>query len=529
MLYFIPAWYLKNEWKEDEQIWYSRRMKTETDDTVKQIQLFHRNAICDHKILLLSYAPNFRHFLHRQSAFRVPYWSVFDAIQEVRRKKQAMLSFHNLKWPKNIEFLYTPFNVFALLNHERYAKIEFGEYGNPIQVVLYRNGQVSRKNIYDDRGFVSCTTVYEKGTRAYDQYLTEKGVWKLCQFADGHVVVNPRSNHYLISTSRGEGQVPFAKGTYGSMEEVIEEVFAAGLQTTLETDIFCAAAYSQHLPLLDRALAGRRTIYSVFEGRLPLSAQQKELEILSRGRYLVADSEENLERLSGQRELADVAKVNIPPYDARADRGISQQLKVQKILLPVDHLRPETLEAAVAALAGYLERNENARVHLFTRAVAFDTGAALLKRVSGILEHYGYPPQWAKKHSGNTAEVQLNVEDQIPILFVAEQCVDELAVNKCMREQRVLVDLADAPDLFLQICCVSMGIPQILKSATEYMRPGENGRINTDLSTLGEDLAYYLESLNNWNQAVLRSYQLGKKHTTQYLIDQWKEVIGNIE
>ena len=40
MLYFIPAWYLKNEWKEDEQFWYRRRMKTETDDTVKQIQLF---------------------------------------------------------------------------------------------------------------------------------------------------------------------------------------------------------------------------------------------------------------------------------------------------------------------------------------------------------------------------------------------------------------------------------------------------------------------------------------------------------
>ena len=45
----------------------------------------------------------------------------------------------------------------------------------------------------------------------------------------------------------------------------------------------------------------------------------------------------------------------------------------------------------------------------------------------------------------------------------------------------------------------------------------------------GEDLAYYLESLNNWNQAVIHSYELGKSHTTQYLIEQWKEVIVNIE
>ena len=149
MLYFIPAWYLNKEWKENEQLWYKRRMQTETDDTVKQIQLFQRNSICEYEILLLSYAPNFRHFLHRQSAFRVPYWSVFDAMQEVRRKKQALLSFHNLNWPKDTEFIYTPFSVLAMRGNERYAQIEFGEYGNLIQVDLYQIGRAScRERVY---------------------------------------------------------------------------------------------------------------------------------------------------------------------------------------------------------------------------------------------------------------------------------------------------------------------------------------------------------------------------------------------
>lgn len=220
MFYFIPAWYMKNEWKESEQFWYSRRMQTETDDTVKQIQMFQRNEIRQYEILLLSYAPNFRHFLHRQSVFRAPYWSAFDAIQEVRRKKHAVLSFHSLNWPKDIEFIYTPFSIIAMLHQERYAQIEFGEYGNPIQVDLYRNGQIIRKNIYDDRGFVSCTSVYENGQKAYEQYLTEKGVWKLCCFADGHVTVNPRSNHYLIRSAGREDEIPFLKNAYASMEEV---------------------------------------------------------------------------------------------------------------------------------------------------------------------------------------------------------------------------------------------------------------------------------------------------------------------
>ena len=81
MLYFIPAWYQQNQWCENEQIWYERRMYTEFDDTVKQIQLFHRSKVCQYQIILLGYAPNFRHFLHRQSVYRAPYWSCFVAIQ----------------------------------------------------------------------------------------------------------------------------------------------------------------------------------------------------------------------------------------------------------------------------------------------------------------------------------------------------------------------------------------------------------------------------------------------------------------
>lgn len=529
MLYFIPAWYLNKEWKENEQLWYKRRMQTETDDTVKQIQLFQRNSICEYEILLLSYAPNFRHFLHRQSAFRVPYWSVFDAIQEVRRKKQALLSFHNLNWPKDTEFIYTPFSVLAVRGNERYAQIEFGEYGNLIQVDLYRNGEINRKNIYDDRGFVSCTSVYENGRKAYDQYLTEKGVWKLCHFADGHVVVNPRSAQYLLRTPKGEEQRSFLKSTYVSMEAVIEEVFAAYLHAAGDADIFCAAVQEQHLFLLGRLLADRKVIFSFFGNRFSLDGNQAAVDVLAHGNCIVTDSEDNLTLLLRQERLKDVAKVNIPPYDTRIDPGISQQLQVQKILFPVDRLTAEVMERAVYYLAAYLKRNPDARVHLFTRNAAFDREDVLLGQVSGILDRSGYPPGWARKKSQNKFEVLLDEEDQIPILFVVEQCVDELSVNKCVREQRILVDLADTPDLFLQISCVSMGIPQILRSATQYMHHGKNGRVNKELSRLEEDIGYYLDSLGNWNEAMIKSYELGKTHTTQYLIGQWKEVIDHIE
>lgn len=151
-MYFVPSWYHGNEYKENEQYFYVRRAVTEFDDSVKQIQMFNRNDIMDYKILNLSYSPNFRHFLHRQSVFHAPYWSCFDAIQEIKRKQVDILSFHDLMWPEHTEFVYTQFCIIAYVNKQKYAEIQFGEDGNMIEVFLFQDNMVVRKNVYDDRG-----------------------------------------------------------------------------------------------------------------------------------------------------------------------------------------------------------------------------------------------------------------------------------------------------------------------------------------------------------------------------------------
>ncbi len=533
MLYFIPAWYLDHEWKENEQMWHIRRMRSETDDTVKQIQLFQRNDVCGYKILLLSHTPNLRHFLHRQGVFRAPYWSVFDAIQEVQRSRQTLLSFHNLNWPKNIEFIYSPFAVIAMLRGEKYAQIEFGEYGNPIQVNLYVGGQIKRKNVYDDRGFLSCTVVYENGKKAYEQYLSEEGTWKLCLFADGHAAVNPRSAHYRIPAKEtAEGafrEIPFRKNRYASVEEVIGEVFAAYLANTEQTDVFCVALHHLHSALLEQCLGGRKKIISIFGDRVSLAGDTDAVRLLEDAGCIVTDSEDNLGMVERHPALRDRKKTSIPPYDTRIDSGISMQLHVQKILVPVDHLTAEQLEDTVKVLAEYMEQNTDARVHLFTRNAAYNRETVILEQVGKMLEKNGFPSAWARKESAGRFENLLEEEERMPVLFTVEQCLNELSVNKCVREQRILLDLADAPDLFLQILCVSLGIPQLLRAPNRYMVPGKNGSLVRDPSEVKEKLAYYLENLTHWNRAMIHSYELGKKHTADSLIHQWKEVINSVE
>ena len=526
MLYFIPAWYQGNKWIENEQSWRVRRMRTEFDDTVKQIQLFHRSGVCPYQIMLLSFTPNFRHFLHRQGVYHAPYWSCFDAIQCIRRKKAMVLSFHNLSWPKDIEFVYSAFVMVAMLKGKKYAQIEFGEDGNPIRIDIYKDGRISRCNIYDDRGFVSSSILYEKEKAVYQEYFTENGSWKLrCYEEDGHIEINPRHPEYLLIYQGAEQEEIFSRLEYDNIDQVIQEVCTAYLKLTSEEDIFCVAMHNRHAALLEQVLEKRKTILSFFADRYSVCKHPEMIGMIEGAGCVVTDSRESLLRI--QRESAGLIKriIDISPYDSRMDIGISQQLNVQKILVPIDGLKDEVFMKLIQHLGKYLLVHKEVRIHLFTREAAWNKRQLLLDKTRRCLKAAGLEEEWALEKEEGVAENDLDAEGSIPIKFYVEQCVDELTVTRCMREQRLIVDLRAASEIYLQITAISIGIPQIVSRGTEFVESGKNGIVLKKMSDLHGALDYYLAGLANWNNAKISAYELGKKYRTDKLIEKWKEVI----
>lgn len=527
MLYFIPAWYQNNQWCENEQCWQERRMHTEFDDTVKHIQLFHRNKAYTYQILILSYTPNFRHFLHRQSVYHAPYWSCLDAIQEIKREKAVALSFHNLAWPEDIEFLHTPFVIVAMRKGRKYAQIEFGEDGNMIRIEMYKKDKVCRRNIYDDRGFVSSTILYdENGEPFYQDYLMENGEWKLrLFFEDRHVEINPKHPNYQICYQDKKIEKRFSHLRYNTLEQVIEEVFASYVQQTTVSDVFCIAMHGLHTRLLQNVLMETRTtILSFYMNRCVPEDYPESFSMMHKAGYIITDSKEATDWMVEKDELLKNKIMDITPYDSRVDFGISQQLSVQKILVPVDGLNVEIFVQLITCLGQYLLTNGNARVHLFTRDASYNRPRQLLQRTKMCLRDAGLEEDWVvEDDTGSHSENQ--VDQEIPVRFFVEQCVDELSVSKCMKEQRVIVDVRDFPELYLQIAAISMGIPQIVCVGTQFVEHRKNGIVISEVSQLPKALDFYLIGLANWNQAVVASYELGKKFTTGVLIDKWKEVL----
>lgn len=521
MLFFIPGWYADGAWHEQEQYWHARRMHTEFDDTVKHIQLFHRNEICPFQIALLSFAPNFRHFLHRQGVYHAPYWSCFDAIQCITRKKMALLSYRDLKWPEGTEFLYSMFAVLAMREGNKYAKVEFGEDGNPIEVEMYAEGKTIRKNMYDDRGFVSSTIVYRDGAPHHQDYLGEDGVWHIrCFFSDGRVLVNPNRPAFRMEQNGRVEMIPYSRDRYPGMEALIEEVLGAFVKNTAPEDIFCAAAHPMHTSMLCRMLAHRNLVFSLFEERNDLHLQEEDIAVLSAAGHLICDSTQGRGVLEeyGQGRLP--ACTVITPFDTRPDFGISQQMTRQNILVPVDELEPQMFGRMVGMLGTYLLSNPDADICLFTRHAEYGLEQTLLQKAREALEAAGFV--WGE-------EGEELARNEMAGRWSAQQCVDELSVTKCLRRQRLVVDFRNIRDVYLRVISISMGLPQILLRPSAFVVSGENGVVLEDPGQLEQWLNYYLGELANWNRAMVAAYEVGKRFDTANQVKRWKGVIDSFE
>ena len=575
MLYFIPAWYKQNMWCENEQQWYKRRLKSEFDETIKQITLFHRNVDRPYRILALGYSPNFRHFLHRQGMYRSKYWSCFDAIAQVRRKKVAVLSYHDIKWPKGLEFVYSPFSIIALQGDVKYAQVEFGEDGNPISIDMFENGKICRRNYYDDRGFVSSTVIYESGIEQYQDFLMENGIWKIREYKnDGHVVVNQTCPNYDVVPDAKNGkagepvEMRFSKAEYDSLEAVIEEVFASYVNLTRQNDNFFVAMHPLHIRVAEHVLKGKRVIATFFENRFDFTQTSQAADFLEHAENIITDSDYTtkliMKNLSGSNDInsdlqagsaqetgemaADKISVNsepvrlhitdIPPYDTRMDFGISSQLRVQNILVPVDGLTEDAFAWIIKELADYLTINDLARVHFFTRDASWGHEDAIKNNTVKLLDSMGYDSRWvtgdgeaALGFGGRGADTFAenepeDIEKPVEQRCFVDVCVDERDISKCINEQRVILDMRGTMDVFVYVTAISKGVPRISMSADQFLIPGKNGMVIDDFSDIGRCLTYYLDSFENWNQALVECYELGQKYTTSVLLKKWRKVLN---
>ena len=67
------------------------------------------------------------------------------------------------------------------------------------------------------------------------------------------------------------------------------------------------------------------------------------------------------------------------------------------------------------------------------------------------------------------------------------------------------------------------------RESDDYVSPNTFNRPSLkpdDFSDIGRSLTYYLDSFENWNQALVECYELGQKYTTSVLLKKWRKVLN---
>ncbi len=525
MLYFIPAWYKDNTWNENEQIWYTRKLKSELDETIKEITLFHRNVNQDYFVLVLGYSPNLRHFLHRQGMFRASYWSCFDSIAQIRRKKVSLLSYHDIDWPENVEFHNTPFSTIALIHDKKYAKIEFGEDGNPILIDMYTDGKVCRRNYYDDRGFVSSTVIFEDDTAKYQEFLMENGTWKFRHFfKTGRVLINPLCPFFDIDDGDNVYEIQFSRSEYTSISEVVQEVLSEYIKCASKKGLFFVAAHPLHMGILENCLQQEKYIVTFWGERYSIDRINDISDFLEKAEYVVTDSKLTSHAISSQAKGVSLNTVAIPPFDTRTDFGISAKLKVLNILVPIDGIDEGNLDEVFLEIAEYFKKNEFARAHLFSRNAWLPVDM-LRNRIANLLVSNGFEKEWVlEQQEGKNEEKK---EDSRRFFF--DICVEERDISKCLEEQRIILDVRKKMDVYMFITAISKGIPRISMQKDQFFEHMKNGYQIDSYKEIQKALAYYLDNFENWNTALISCFEYGQKYTTEELLASWRKVLGIVE
>lgn len=516
MYYFIPSWYSdKRLWTEKELPWHQMHSVAEFDDSVSQMHMF-KQANEDIKMLLFSYSPNLRHFLHRQHISSIAYWSVFDDIQNIRLKSVRQLLWNDFDWPEHIEWVYTPWSILGRLNGSVYTRLDFGQEGHLLSIRLFEEGDSVKTLVFDDRGFLS-SIIRAKGTKDVSQtYYDDCGNWRIKEdFLTNEVRINAAFKD------------DFDKEIYKSMEELIQEKFNLMKAKISAKDVVVLASDKQHDRLVLSAKTPFKLIVSLFGKRTDFTDEKFKNKV-SGASLLVCDTEKAAVQLQGIMGENAVPVQVVFPFDMRFIADKSRQTNVWKIYFaigeePIDHFR-----SALMDLFHFMDCNMHVQLVVGASVHSAMSKAQMIEYLQDLIDRQADTNLIVDDETQDMYEPLVNdqPEEHKPRVFVNMHASEDDLI-RILDGVRILVDVRETPDLFLQIAGISIGIPQVNQRHTRYVEHLQNGFIVKDISQLTEALQLYLTDLTHWDEVLEYSMQKIEENTGTRLVNQWKAALDN--
>ncbi len=490
MKYFVPAWYIEKKWWRSHARPYYDNVysKSEFDDMVSLMGMYFRNN-SKFKMLILNHFPDLRTFLHRNQLFECSYWSVFDEIQLIQAKEPNPININDLNWPENTSFIYTPYVVRCIISNSEFETIHFSPIGYIVWIDHYLDNKRVYRSVYDDRGFVSQRQHY--GEDEYIEYLTETGEVILTERIESNDVYVAQKFIHRFDYSH-----------YSSMVEVIKEYLSKYVNKEYK---MIAASDINHNDILNSLMMSCNLTYSIFDQRNSDNLLET-IPTMEHANHWVVDLKKNESKL--KRKHRDLMRIT--PFNTQSIISLSNQLYTTHIGLNIDDLEQNRLLFIIDLLFEFIREHDDMKVQLMTRNSKSNFNY-LNDKIDEINEYF-IELEDDKEILNDEMREKKKVIEVISLPF-------EVDVIQCIKKLRLMIDLKDEPDLFLQICAISAGIPQINNSETDYVVQRMNGLIVEHDEQLTDALKYYLTVLKHWNVSRAFTFELVKHFSSERIIE----------
>ncbi|KJW13225.1 accessory Sec system protein Asp1 [Levilactobacillus spicheri] len=511
MTVIIPAW--------------SRSALRLTDNPiVKLAQLFMHNQL-GAELLLLQPLPWLRYQLQANHLTTLPWWNVFDDLQQVHQAEGLPLGLEDLDLPRDTQFVYLADKVLLVQGQRITGEVTFHAAGFVSQVTLTNPDGTRIIRTYDDRGFCATQTTYDhRNNRVETLWFNPATQPVMRRAADNHVD--------LLAAG---GQVT---QTYASLEDLIIERVQAHLAG--RDDLIISAADPVTADILTPIAQQHRVAY-LLANRVAPTLPDNLFAALER---VIAPTQQMAKKFRQVNANLDVPVDVVSPYATTLSLGNSTELPETTIVWAVNYQPLHEQALVTRQLTDWLVQDEQHAITIIaTSKVAADRLVQQFRqRIIAAADIAEDSPEYLllqglliqlENHQALMQPDKLPAAIQTVIGSLQRVRVRYRLTDHDRQEilggARLLIDLGEIPNLQLQIAAISAGIPQINRVATGYVADHENGLIVSHLTDLPAALDFYLATLIHWNESLVKSINYLEDLAEPKLLAYWKGVITHGE
>lgn len=530
--YFIPDWTTSSG-------------NLESDYMMNIIQLFKNNREPYH-LLLLEHIPFLRYQMHAYELEVAQMTSLYDRLQDIQKTNGFPLDVDDLPLAQNVEKVYTPFGITLIKENQPFGEIRFNSFGFAEQMSIMTE-PYRQILFFDDRGFISAKSFQnDKGEQVKKIYYNESGMEKCVEYfgENPHVeLVNPRKSG-------------LKKSQYRSMDELLLEMMNQ-FQLSLEPEdqILCLTN-ERSLRLVKTNEERKRVIQIVSDAhRLSTCASDEKAALWAGENKIITDSTSNqtalfsLMKQSGVNDLSRIQR--IPIYTTSFQLGNSNSIPQLVLYWNAGELNEDVRRIHHLLLQKVIQ---NDRYDLIIETTTFQSEVVLREAQKELVDtHFGvdseseeyqkvlkyFEAKKAKKLFKTDEEAieeiresknWRNLVEAVDVNFRIHFRLDShlTTIRQDFNETRLYIDLSAEVNVQKQALAVSAGIPQLVRKKTDYVDDQKNGQIIGQIRELDAAIAFYLDDLNNWNQALVENISYIEHFSEENIIKQWRELLEGV-